>query len=203
MKTLKKIGLIFSGIALIVVLLISYLLFKRETKEWTENITVAPNTEISINLMSSQRGYFGGHGLGWGGGGQKNSIEFEYDRVQYEDEMPYTPISIKYYDRHFYIIYFDRETDFNKISFRFFKSTNEGEFNEIESSQFPKQIAIQNRWFSNQEKQNKIEQLQLNEIRGSLTAKVWYQLEKGIDYYEMPSYIPLDFLESYREKYIK
>ncbi|WP_299219238.1 hypothetical protein [uncultured Aquimarina sp.] len=203
MKILKKISLIFLGIVLIGIILILCFLFRRETKEWTEDITIAPNTELSVDLMSSQRGYFGGHGLGWGGGGQKSAIEFEYDGVQYEDEMPYTPISIKYYNKHFYIIYFDRETDFNKISFRFFESTTEGEFNEIESNQFPKQIAIQNRWFSNQEKQNKIEQLQLDEIRGSLTAKVWYQLEKGIDYYEMPSYIPLDFLESYKEKYIK
>lgn len=111
--------------------------------------------------------------------------------------MPYTPISIKYYDKNFYIIYYDRETDFNKISFRFFKSDNEGEFNEIESNQFPKQIAIQNRWFNDKEKQNKTIQLQLDNIRGSLTAKVWCQLEKGINYYEIPSYISLDFLKLY------
>ncbi len=203
MKWIKYITRFFTGIIVLVTVLMLFSFFKRDTKEWTENITVAPNTEISVNLMSSQRGYFGGHGLGWGDGGQKSAIEFEYDGVSYEDDMPFTPITIKYYNTNFYIVYFDRETDFDKIKFKFYKSTEKGKFKEIKASEFPKQIAVQNRWFSDQEKENKTNQLQLDRIRGSLTAKVWYQLEKGIEYYEMPSYIPLEFLESYREKYIK
>jgi len=202
-KFVKYITRFFVGVITIVILLALFYFFKRETKEWTEIITVAPDTEITFDFTSSKRGYFGGHGLGWGGGHQKNSIEFEYRGITYKDDMPYTPISITYYNQSFYIIYFDRETDFNKITFRFFKSIDKGKFKEIESRQFPKQIAIQNRWFDNQEKQNKTKQLQLDNIKSSLTAKVWYQLEKGVNYYEMQSYIPLDFLQAYKEKYIK
>ena len=193
----------FLGVVLLCILLVLFLIFKRETKEWTEDITVAPNIEISVDLMSSQRGYFGSHGLGWGGGGQKNEITFVYDGVAYEDDMPFVPIAIRYYQKDFYIIYFDRETDFNKITFRFFKSTKKGGFKEIESDQFPKQIAVQNRWFDDKKQGDKIRRVQLDEVSGSLTAKVWCQLETGEEYYEMPYYIPLEFLESFKKKYIQ
>ena len=203
MKLLKKMSLIFVGIVLISIFFIGYFLFRRETSEWTENITISPNTEISVDLMSSQRGYFGGHGLGWGGGGSKGAIKFMHNGVHYESKTPYTPIAIKYDAQVFYMICFDRETDFNKITFRFYKATVKGEFKEIKASEFPKHLAIQNRWFDTDEKRDKTEQLQLDKMQGSLTAKIWYQLEKEINYHEMPSYIPLEFLQDYKENYIQ
>ncbi|GAA0723964.1 hypothetical protein GCM10009430_28000 [Aquimarina litoralis] len=203
MKTLKKMGLIFSGIVLIVVLLIFYLLFKRETKEWTENITVAPNTEVSVNLMSSQRGYFGGHGLGWGGGHQKNAIDFEYAGISYKHKTPYIPISIKYENQSFYIIYYDRETDINNTTFKFFKSVENGDFEEINTSDFPKHLAIQNRWFgglnSNEED---LEGLDSEKLVGTMTVDIWYMIEgkKTLDGYDATE---IDFIKNYKEKYIK
>lgn len=203
MKILKRITLLFLGIVVISIAGILYSVFKRETKEWAENIVVAPNTEVSVELMSSQLGYFGGHGLGWGGGNDKGSLEFKYNGINYTDELPYTLIALVYEKEFFYCIYYDRETDFNKIIFRFFKSTKKGSFEEIKASDFPKHLAIQNRWFSTDEKQRNTKQLKLDNIQSSLTAKVWYELEKGEKYYEMPYYIELNFLENYKRKYIE
>lgn len=202
MKTLKKMGLIFSGIILIVVLLIFYFLFRRETKEWTESISVAPNTEISVDLMSSQRGYFGGHGLGWGGGHQKNGVEFEYKEKQYEHKTPYIPITLKYENERFYIVYYDRETDINNTTFRFFKSTEKGKFEEINTSDFPKHLAIQNRWFTNENKRENLLEMDPEKLLGTMTVDIWYMIEgkEALDGYDASE---IDFIKEYKEKYIK
>ncbi|OED47322.1 hypothetical protein AB832_00585 [Flavobacteriaceae bacterium (ex Bugula neritina AB1)] len=64
MKLLKYLGYTTLGLIIFIIGSIFVLSIQRETKEWTENISVAPNTEISVDLMSSQRGCFRGHGLG-------------------------------------------------------------------------------------------------------------------------------------------
>lgn len=203
MKILKKMSLIFLGIVLIGIILILYFLFRRDTKEWTENIEVAVNTEVSVDLISSQRGYFGGHGLGWGGGHKKNAIEFEYDGVHYEDNMPYIPVSITYHDNNFYLIYYDRETDINKTTFRFFRSTKKGKFDKIKASDFPKHLAIQNRSFNGfNSNEEDLVGLDPEKLVGTMTVDIWYQIEGKVS---LDGYDPteLDFIKNYKKQYLK
>jgi hypothetical protein len=112
-----------------------------------------------------------------------------------------------------YLVVFDRETDFSKIRFSYFKQ-HFSTLEEIRPSEFPKSLAIQNLWLR---KENGFgaDGKPVNEIEiaknldpenlyfpSSLTAKMWMQLEAGKEYYEIQNEsIPKDFLKQYLQKY--
>lgn len=202
MRVLKYIGYIILGLIIFIVGFIFILKTQRDTSIKIENIRVSENIILPIEIMHSQRKYFGGHGFGWGGGHQKNGVEFEYKKKQYEHKTPYIPITIKYENERFYIVYYDRETDINNTTFRFFKSTKKGKFEEINTSDFPKHLAIQNRWFTNENKQENLLEMDPEKLLGTMTVDIWYMIEgkKALDGYDASE---IDFIKEYKEKYIK
>ncbi|MCD8415944.1 hypothetical protein LNI89_11630 [Tenacibaculum dicentrarchi] len=203
MKNFKIVMLILIGIVTLIIAYIYYLSIQRDTKIWVEDIEVAKNMKISIELMASQRKYYGGHAFGWGGGDDTGYVKFKYKGIDYADDAPYTPIVIRYYNQEFYIVYWDRETDFNQITYKFFKSTKKGYFIAIERNKFPKQLAIQNRWFRNKLINKEIlNDLEVERMGRSLTGKMWYFIETGINYSDSPFSISKDFIKDYKEKYI-
>ncbi|MGG6231133.1 hypothetical protein [Tenacibaculum sp. SDUM215027] len=200
--------LILGIIIALVGVYIFYLKFQRKTKVWSEEIEVANDIKIPIEFMSSQRKYYGGHGFGWGGGDDRSSIKFDYNSISYSHKGSYfLPYVIKLFKDNFYVVSFDR-TNMSKIIFRFFKSDKKGSFKEIKAEEFPKHLAVQNRKLKDtavyygDETKEMMKTLNPDEIKNTLTAKMWFQLERGTNYYEMPSDISLDFLKSYKEKYL-
>ncbi|MCF6350555.1 MAG: hypothetical protein L3J23_05930 [Flavobacteriaceae bacterium] len=201
MKKFKYMGLILLTVIFFIACYIYYLSIQRDTKVWTKEVEVAENIKIPIEFMTSQKKYYGGHAFGWGGGDYTGYIKFNYKGIFYDDNAPHTPIVIKYYKENFYIVYFDRETDFHKIMFRFFKSQTEGNFKEINRNQFPKHLAIQNRWFKKGSASKDIlKQLDISRMGNSLTAKIWYYLKTGINYHESPYYVPENLLKEYKKE---
>ncbi len=188
------------GLLVLIVGSIYILSVQRDTKKSTENIEVAKNTVIQMERIHSQKKYYGGHAFGWGGGDVKNSIEFDYDKINYLHKTPFIPIVIKLYKENFYLVYYDRETDFDNITYRFYKSTKKGDFKEINPSEFPKHIAIQNRFWSSTNKPEDLIGLIPEKLVNTTTTYLWYLIEGKPEKYNWDTRI--EFIKEYKEKYI-
>ena len=105
------------------------------------------------------------------------------------------PVSLREHDNTLYLIGFDRETDFQKCRFTYQK-LNGTIFKKIAPSEYPKEIATQNMWFSSRHSKGTdgepIDNVELTrELNVSsgyffhtLTAKLWVHLETGKQYWE-------------------
>jgi len=104
------------------------------------------------------------------------------------------PISLRVHDDKLHLIVFDRDTDFDRVRFRYFRE-KEKVLTEIEPKDYPRSIATQNLWLRTEE--ILVNKKPFSELatalaldpadpnfQRSLTAKVWRQLEKGTEYYE-------------------
>ena len=206
MKFFKYLGIIILGLVFLSATIIYFLKIQRDSKTWVENIEVAKNTSIPIELTYSQRKVYGGHGLGWGGGAYKNSIKFNYNGVNYFHETPYIPVVLKMYQKQFYVVYYDRETYTPLTTYRFYKSIDKRHFKEVEPINFPKHVAIQNRWFKGGNTREGLVGLIPENLQGTTTARIWLVLDgkqKMFDGPNPPNVVnPLKFIKQYKEKYI-
>lgn len=204
MKFLKYMGVIILSVIVIIVSYVYYLSVQRDTSTWVEDIQVSENVKIPIEIMTSQRKFYGNHIFGWGGGDDTGYIKFNYNGITYYDNAPHTSIVIKLYKDNFYIVYYDRETDFSKITFKFFKSQTDGKFLEIKATEFPKHLAIQNRWFSSHESSNNKKEnligLNPKKMRGTMTVDIWYMIEGKQSILTDNTRIPIEFIEKYKEE---
>ena len=202
LKTLKYIGLTMVGLIILITGYVYYLSLQRDTSTWIENTQVSENVKIPIEFMTSQKKYYGGHAFGWGGGDVKGHIKFMYKGIEYINSTSYIPVVTKFYEDSFYLIYYDRETHLRKTTFRFYKSTKNGIFEEIKAVDFPKHLAVQNRWFSSHESSyNKKEYLiGLNpqKMLSSMTVKIWYMIEGKLSLFNGNERIPIEFIEKYK-----
>ncbi|MBE7635101.1 hypothetical protein G1K75_12050 [Tenacibaculum finnmarkense] len=198
MKVLKYMGYTIFGLIVFIVGFIYYLRIQRDTKINIENIEVAENISVSIELMHSQRKNYLGH-FGGGNGDVKNSIKFKYKNIKYFHNVPFIPIVIKIYKEDFYLVYYDRETDIHNTTHRFYKSTKKGNFKEVKATEFPKHIAIQNRFWSSNKPEDLVG-LKPEKLKTTKTAYLWYLIEDKPDKYNWDT--REDFIKNYKEKYI-
>jgi len=164
---------------------------------------VKKNVVIPIELMHSSKKYYGGHGFGYGGGDIKNHVKFNYSDIEYLHEIPYILVVVKLYKGDFYLVYYDRVTDIHNTTYKFYKSTEKGDFKEIEASKFPKHLAIQNRFWDNDVLENsrdlkRLKGLNPEKILGSTTAKIWYTMDDKPKTFDSM----IEFIKDYKEKYI-
>ena len=124
------------------------------------------------------------------------------------------PISIRSFEDRLYLIVFDRETDYVRKRFRYFRQ-DAGGFREIPPAEYPKEIATQNLWLKETDgfeadgktpiyPRKIARELDPGDahFRRSLTAEIWHQLETGKEYYEnLDNTIGEDFLRAYLKKY--
>ncbi|MDI7260597.1 MAG: hypothetical protein QME90_11830 [Thermodesulfobacteriota bacterium] len=138
----------------------------------------------------------------------------EMSKVQWiKNGNPYTretwfiPIIINEIERIPYIVEFDRETDFSKITFWFYRFDGKS-WEEIEYTEFPKAIAKQNMWL-NEENWRVVQIMDPKDerFRRSLTGILWILLETGVQYYEYhranigdPEVFFSDFIEKHMKK---
>ena len=112
------------------------------------------------------------------------------------------PVSLRAWEGRLHLIVFDRDSDFEKVRFRFYRQDH-NVLSEIEPREFPKAIATQNMWLRSEDLQS-ARHLDPGDatFRKSLTAKIWRQLEDGTEYYDMPG-DPVDegFLRQYLGKH--
>ncbi len=203
MTFLKYIVFTVLGLAILAIGSVYVLSIQREISIKTINIEVAENLVIPVEEMDSQRKYYGGHGAGWGGGDIKNSLKFKYANMIFFNETPYIPVVLKMYQKQFYVVYYDRETYLRETTFRFYKSTQAGDFKEIEPTEFPKHLAIQNRWFKGYDSDpNDLVGLVPKKIKGTMTSKIWYMIEGKENKFTHNTPVHLDFIKQYKEKYI-
>lgn len=111
------------------------------------------------------------------------------------------PISLRSYEGNLYMITFDRESDFHKIRFRYYKQEH-NVLSEISCKDYPKSIATQNLWLDKRGLELVRELNPENSwFRDSLTANIWYQLEKEKEYYQQKGItISAEFLKEYIKK---
>jgi len=112
------------------------------------------------------------------------------------------PIAVREYKGHLYMIVFDRETEYRKIRFRYYRQAD-NTFLEIAADEYPREIAVQNLWLGDQYAKEAVMKLDPDDthFQRSLTAKIWRQLETHREYYEMDYTIEAEFLRGYLEKY--
>jgi hypothetical protein len=121
-------------------------------------------------------------------------------------------LALRAWEGRLYLIVFDRETDFERIRFRYYRQKDDL-LTEIAANEFPKAIASQNLWLRT-DNGTRADGTKVNEVeiakqmdpeqydfRESLTAKIWLQCETGKEYYEMPHDIDRSFLQDFRKKY--
>ena len=205
MKFLKYTTYVIMAITFLLVIVLYIIKTQRYSKEWVEDIKVNKNETLSIEFIQSQRKTYGGHGFSWGGGDFKNKIKFDYNGRTYFHKTSYNLIIIREYNGHFYLVYYDRKTYKKRISFRFYKSTKKGNFEEIEPTKFPKHIVIQNRGFGKTDSPERLIGLDPKKMFYSKTAMLWYMVEgkqKVFDYDYKNYSIKLSFIKAYKEKYI-
>ncbi len=154
---------------------------------------------------------------------KKLESEFAFDwngkRVAWKGKD--VPITFREHEGNLYMVGFNRE-DMHRCRFTFFK-LNEKKmgFEMIKPNTFPRQIATQNMWLNARSRYTKIyDSIAKKEFRvdewqmlrtldlqspafgSSFTAKMWYQLETGTEYYKISnSDLTQQFLEDYAAKY--
>jgi len=151
-KRRRRLVWIISGISLVmlVVGVIAYFgYFKREHREWGEEINLLDGTKLRIHMHSSERIYYGNPVIGWGGGDPRVDLRFNFGGKEYRWEGPYIPLAIQPDQDHtIYMAVFDRESDNARYAsnylFRFYRSRGGSLWDEIRSSEFPKHLAVQN-----------------------------------------------------------
>jgi len=121
------------------------------------------------------------------------------------------PITLRAHEGRLYLIVFDRDSDFHRIRFRYFRQDH-NTLAEIPAAEFPRLIATQNLWLKRENGQRNgkpVDEVEAAirldpenpDFRDSLTAMIWFQLETGKEYYAMDSVIDQKFLEEYLQKY--
>lgn len=104
------------------------------------------------------------------------------------------PVSIRLHDGLLYMIVYDCDTNIHKIRLRYYKQAHDV-LAEISSKDYPKEIAVCNLNGNDSRRLDDIGKLQQ-----STTARIWYNLEYGVEYYEQPE-IDMEFLKDYIRKY--
>jgi len=112
------------------------------------------------------------------------------------------PLSLRKRDASLFMIVFDRETDRGKPRFCYYKSDGQ-HMVPIDRGKYPKDIAIQNMWFSEDrdlESTRRLDPTDSNFLH-TYTATAWEHLETGKDYYETGGLANKDVVREYLRKY--
>ena len=212
--TEKKLRIVFVSFIPILLIGLTWLkLSERIHKKWVEEIKFQDGVIVKVFHHDSEKKHYGGrHGFGIGGGDPWYKMCFSYRDIKYEWENNSIPILLNVHNGTIYLVVFDRETDWNKTCFRFYKF--EENWEEVSANDFPKNISVQNMWLSENAgyyNGKPINEYQIAEnldpgdfhFCESLTAKLWLRLGKGIKYYEnLYSKVEENFLREYKRKYM-
>ncbi|MCD8401426.1 hypothetical protein [Tenacibaculum finnmarkense] len=200
MKVLKILGKTILGIILSFVLFIYIISIQRDESINVRNLEIEKNIIIPVKRVHSQKKYYGSVHFGFGGGDVKSSIEFKYKALEYYHNTGFIPIVIKFYNNNFYLIYYDRETDFNNIVYRYYKSNQKREFEEINATDFPRSVVIQNWFWHSDSNASDLIGLDPKKIKNTTTVYLWYLIEgKPKTYYWDTRE---EFIKQYKEKYL-
>lgn len=164
-------------------------------EHWQEVVSVALSDGriIQVHSATSEGRHIGlGHGMGViGGGGFTNSIKFGLGGKACEWKGSSNPILLQHDGGVPVLITWDRETDFQRIAFRYFG--HGGEWQELPLTSFPPRLAIQNMWMEKDEL-----------LSRSLLAKLRYCNLQGTPYGEVANKtIDEGFLEKFAQDYLR
>ncbi len=103
--------------------------FEREHHHWTDKVQLLNGNTITVTHHASERTYHGHpHAFGWGGGDPYHEMRFVLPSnrtVTWEGK--FIPIVLELQDQVPYLVVFDRETDFRKARFRYYRFHNDWE----------------------------------------------------------------------------
>ncbi len=146
--------------------------------------------------------------------GEGTRLSFEWNRRKVTWQGNEIPITLREYGGDLFMIGINREVP-GLSKFIFFQ-INPGEtgFDRIQPGSFPRQIATQNMWMNVNGRFFRVGQTLVDEwevlrtldvespyFDHSLTAYVWYQIETGVEKYDMPRLIDETFIREYVRKY--
>ena len=186
----------------------------REHSRWSKTINLADGRALLVHQTASQRRYFGHpHLFGFGGGDPWGSLTFAWKESDRTWEGPYIPICLQLDEQGPHLIVFDRETDFDHITFRYFALEGEG-WLERPFHSFPKNLALQNLWLK--ENAGYRNGVQISDYRtvslldpkdvdfqDSLTARLWCCLVKNEQYWQNSTdWIDAALLADYKARHI-
>lgn len=213
MKNLKKYWKI--GVLLMLILLVFYVITLREIYRTTRQVLLNNGDFIKINHEYSDKKVW----VDWrevltiGGGDPISRCWFEYKNYKYSFRYKYSNlILLNNYKEDLFVVFLDVDSDIECMKFKYYK-LSEGKETEINSTLFPKSIAVQNLGLSSNSGYFQGEIIdgikmvkELNcaypPFQGSLTAKLWLELERGIMLCKSPSHVDEEFLSDFKNKYI-
>lgn len=161
----------------------------RDSWSSEEDILLISGETLHVKESGSQKRWFGlGHGLGFGGGDPKSKLEFKHSGRVIAWEGAFIPISLQFDNGVPVLIVFDRETDWAKSRFRYYRHANG--WIERPITDFPRVLANQNLWLSHKAGRDDAgeidEYIVVKEcdpasprFRASLMAKLWIAIETG------------------------
>jgi hypothetical protein len=167
------------------------------TKDAIEQIAKSGSSNSAINKEESSLSFkWAGKTVKWKG----NNI---------------VPVALREHKGKLYLIGFNRQ-NMEKCRFNFYELNEEGNaFKMINAGDYPREIATQNMWLSAKTRFVRVNDILVDEWQmlraldikspafdSSMTAKIWFQIETGKEYYEI-SYVDLNekFINEYVEKY--
>lgn len=191
--------------------------FRREHQQWDEDIKFWDRYTLNTHRHSSNQSPHGLASLGLSARPDDPWEEFHFktDDREYHWEGPYIPVAIQPEQKHraYYLVVHDRASDDALRNpgylFRFYRSRDDGAWDEIEPKDFPKHLAIQNMGLKRQngpvnefgvvKRLNPAEP----EFRKSLTAALWVFLEDPTDTTGKNKEPSEETLKEYKKKWVR
>jgi hypothetical protein len=211
--TPRTLAIVASGLVMLALGCIGVRRLIWETWHNEKHVELADGSKLYIAESGSQRRYFGHpHVIGFGGGDSTSRLEFSVTGVDYKWEGPFTPLAIQLDDGHPVLIVFDRETDVDHFTFRYFRFSN-ANWMEFPMSQFPPHLAWQNLWLSHQAGSRdgkEIDDYKVVEERNpasadfqdSFTARIWQCIATGQQYWQI-GLVDESFLRGYMAQHVR
>jgi hypothetical protein len=196
-----------------VVFVVVCVAYQRESAEWFETVRLWNGELLAVYRSHSQRIYHGDpHAFGWGGGDPRSGAAFTTNGTTYRWRGVYIPIAIQKDASGVYIVTFDRETP-NRTGFRIYRAKDPSAWDEIPPSDFPKHLAIQNTWLSEdngigmdgkvQNQHDIVAKMDAGDywFRESLTARLWsYLVDPSFKFENVPDE---KFVREFKAKWIE
>lgn len=222
-KLTKKKGcliLIFIFVFFVVTIFVIYRFFLREHWYWQVDLNLSNQDKIRILFDSNCRKTFfsfpGRHpSIIIGGGDLRFDIFFNYRGEDFHFRTSKLIVLINFYKGEFFIVTLGTiEKNSYKRKFYFYRYSKTKKWEIIKKSDFPKSIALPNVYYTlNYPLSREVSEYdEINplkkDFRYSITAKLWFVLEKKIEYYELggknldPYEVSKDFLITYKKKHI-
>lgn len=184
-----------------------------ERSKSIEHIALSSGELLRVEHESWMPRYVGGHGLGFSMPGREGrAFKFERDGRRLRWRGNATPVVLNFDGERSWLVVYDRGTDSREIRFRAYRFSG-GRWHEKRLAEVPRRLLIQNMSLEKNGGRsedgsviNEFDLVRLKDpadfrFRESLTAKMWFGAEHGIEQWETASGIDEASLRRIKARY--